>query len=548
MADFELEDSQGNRYRIRRGAGPQFWHTENLAGGSTLLADELLCNVPVSSIDAAHNHFYSDVLTSLPNRQSSPQGALSDALSSSHLTIEKIGTALVISDDVPDPRNELIVKIRNALATIVAGERAEAAMHTRLLDEENTLTKSMIYTGAFMQGIGSSAWGMVVWLKEVSDVVNPFVKMQHHAKALQAAWESEDFSKTYADTYVKGEKRELVEALGFDPTTITEQQIDEAMAMTSLVMDDPNVRGMLYQFTKDYAEAQHAIEVTNVIGSAVFEIILAIVMAAVTGGVGVVAAVGSKAHLIKKFQKVGDLLQDFAKATRSLKSQAKKRKTKGNQNAALPVEKVEAKKTDAHGAETGVVSTPNNSANATVPPQVPMSQEKFDEIINLENGNRPDDVGEYLPVEYVSEHLEKFKNEGAGMVIFEDWIANPKYKTLSPDGKFVGLGSEMDQLVIEFKASGGDWKVLRDGLNLGDEAMLEDSRIMYIKTNPGDPRFKFDIPTGNEGGAYQGEWVPGGYTKSGNSEATMSGGQHIAHDNNIDNLSKIENLHSERLK
>jgi hypothetical protein len=312
--------------------------------------------VPVSSIDAAHDYFYSDVLTSLPNRQSSPQGALSDALSSSHLTIEKIGTALVISDDVPDPRNELIVKIRNALTAIVAGERAEAAMHTRLLDEENALTKGIIYTGAFMHGIGSSAWGMLVWIKEVSDVVNPFVKMQHHAKALQTAWESEDFSKTYADTYVKGEKRELVEALGFDPTAITEQQIDEAMAMTSLVMDDPNISGMLYQFTKDYAEAQHAIEVTNVIGSAVFEIILAIVMAAVTGGVGVVAAVGSKAHLIKKFQKVGDLLQDFAKATSSLKLQAKKRKTKGNQNAALPVEKVEAKKTDAHRAEDGKVS------------------------------------------------------------------------------------------------------------------------------------------------------------------------------------------------
>jgi hypothetical protein len=79
-------------------------------------------------------------------------------------------------------------------------------------------------------------------------------------------------------------------------------------------------------------------------------------MAAVTGGAGVVAAVGSKAHLIKKFQKVGDLLQDFAKATRSLKLQAKKRKTKGNQNAALPVEKVEEKKTDAHGAETGSVT------------------------------------------------------------------------------------------------------------------------------------------------------------------------------------------------
>ena len=117
--------------------------------------------------------------------------------------------------------------------------------------------------------------------------------MQHHAKALQTAWESEDFSSTYAKTYVKGEKRELVEALGFDPTAITEQQIDEAMAMTSLVMDDPTISGMLYQFTKDYAEAQYAIEITSVAGS---------------------AAVVSKAHLIRKFQKVGDLLQDFSKA------------------------------------------------------------------------------------------------------------------------------------------------------------------------------------------------------------------------------------------
>ncbi|APR66446.1 hypothetical protein CN03_05530 [Thalassolituus oleivorans] len=80
MADFELEDNLGNRYRIRRGAGPKFWHPENLAKGSTFLADQLLCKVPVRVVDAAHNHFYTDVLTSMPNRQSSPQGALSDAL------------------------------------------------------------------------------------------------------------------------------------------------------------------------------------------------------------------------------------------------------------------------------------------------------------------------------------------------------------------------------------------------------------------------------------------------------------------------------------
>ena len=145
MADFELEDNLGNRYRIRRGAGPQYWHSENLAGGSSFLADKLLRNVPVRMIDAAHNHFYFDVLNSLPNRQSSPQGALSDALACSYLTIEKIGTALAINDDIPDPRNELRVKIRNALAAIVAGEKAEAAMLQRLLDQSPMLRRFRVF-------------------------------------------------------------------------------------------------------------------------------------------------------------------------------------------------------------------------------------------------------------------------------------------------------------------------------------------------------------------------------------------------------------------
>lgn len=398
MADFELEDNQGNRYRISTGAGPSFSHQENICSGSGLTADMLLSNVPDAALISAHNNFFFTVLNQLPNRPGGPREALSCALASSYLTIEKIGTALAITDDVPDPRNELRVKIQSALFAIISGERAEAAMHTRLLSEENTLAKSLIYTGAFMQGIGSSAWGMVVWMKEVSDVVNPFVKMQHHAKALQAAWESEDFSSTYAKTYVKGEKRELVEALGFDPTAITEQQIDEAMAMTSLVMDDPTISGMLYQFTKDYAEAQHAIEITNVIGSAVFEIILTFVMAAVTGGVGVVAAVGSKAHLIRKFQKVGDLLSDFAKATRKLKLQAKKRKTKGHtaKFSDMEADQVQAKKTDAHGAETGEPSKPAPKTD-DITELEPGEKGSWNKELNGElKPNHKYKVGEYL--------------------------------------------------------------------------------------------------------------------------------------------------------
>jgi len=98
--------------------------------------------------------------------------------------------------------------------------------------------------------------------------------------------------------------------------------------MTDLVLDDPSLRDMLYRFVKDYVEAQHAIEITNVAGFGAFELILTIILTAVTGGAGVIAAVGSKTALIRKFLSVGNLLSEFAKATRQMKLKARERKAK----------------------------------------------------------------------------------------------------------------------------------------------------------------------------------------------------------------------------
>ncbi len=329
MAGYEFEDTNGNRYRITQGAGPGYVHPENIGAGSPMIASELLKNVPFDTLVAANDHFWISVLSKMKDVTLRPGEALSNAIASSYLTIEKIGTAIAADNEVEDPRGMLRVQIQQALTEIIAGERAEAAMYERQMEKESTFSKGLIYTGAFMTGIGTSVWGALKWVKEVSDVVNPVVKIYHQAKAIQAGWESEDFYSTYSATYMQAEKRELVEALGFDPTAISAQQIDEAIAMASMVMDDPMLQHMLYQFVKDYAEAQHAIEITEVAGSGAFELILTIILAAVTGGAGVVAAIGSKAPLIRKFRKVGDLLSDFAKATRKLKIQSKQRKAKG---------------------------------------------------------------------------------------------------------------------------------------------------------------------------------------------------------------------------
>ncbi|WP_300425874.1 hypothetical protein, partial [uncultured Thalassolituus sp.] len=355
MSGYEFEDDKGNRYRITKGAGPGYVHPENIGAGSTLVASDIFRDVPFQSVAGAGNHFWFDVLSKIPDLPLPPKDALSTAVAGSYLTVEKLDTALAVDDDVADTRPILRIQIQQALTEIIAGERAEAAMHQRQMDKEGAVTKGLIYTGAFMQGIGSSAWGAVLWAKEVSDLVNPVLLINQQAKAIQEGWESDSFYDKYRDSVLTAQKRELVEVLGFDPTAITEQQIDEAIAMAQLVLDDPTLRDMLYRFVKDYAEAQHAIEVTEVAGSGAFELILTIILAAATGGVGVVAAVGSKTALIRKFRKVGDSLSDFAKVSRKLKLQGKKRKAKTGKADFKQLEQspVAVNKTNTDGANSG---------------------------------------------------------------------------------------------------------------------------------------------------------------------------------------------------
>jgi len=276
-------------------------------------------------------------------------------------------------------------------------------------------------------------------------------------------------------------------------------------------------------------------------GAAVFEVVLTMILAALTAGAAAIAVAGSKARLISTFSKVGALLRKFAQAARKLKIQSRNRKAKGKTADFKDLETIEAEPKKSS-------SGPSNTAKASVPESVPMSQEKYDEIINLEAGNRPEDVGEYLPKDYIDAHLDKFNQEGGAFVVIEDWIDNPSYKSFPKDGKFVGLSSEMDNVIRSYKESGNDWKVLRDELNLGENVDLSSTRISYVKIEPGDPRFQYSIPTGNEKGAYPNEWVPGGLTKSGTREATMSGGDIINHDNNIDNLNKVPGLNVEQLQ
>ena len=169
--------------------------------------------------------------------------------------------------------------------------------------------------------------------------------MQHRFQAIQAAWLSNTPMQTYLETYLQGQNRELVEALGFDPSKITQAQLDEAMAMASLLWNDPTLRSQLYKFIKDYASAQHSIELTEAIGAEALGVILTIILIALTAGAALPAA---GINAVRKFKKLGELLIDYAQEARRVIAQTKgfNSKNKGpDQNANLVSDEIIVHKT-----------------------------------------------------------------------------------------------------------------------------------------------------------------------------------------------------------
>nr|WP_283777892.1 DNA/RNA non-specific endonuclease [Sansalvadorimonas sp. 2012CJ34-2] len=79
--------------------------------------------------------------------------------------------------------------------------------------------------------------------------------------------------------------------------------------MAVFLWEDEPSQALITQFAKDYARAQHSLEVAELAGSAAFEVLLTIVLIVATGGTGAVASLASKPRLVGRFQKVGKLFE-----------------------------------------------------------------------------------------------------------------------------------------------------------------------------------------------------------------------------------------------
>jgi len=123
-----------------------------------MIAEELLKDVSFEHLVAANDHFWFSVLSNMSEVTLTPATALSIAIASSYLTLEKLGTtALVAEDEEEDPRAMLRIQIQQELTVIIANERAEAREIQRELDKKSMFGKYLAYLKAGGEGLANAA-------------------------------------------------------------------------------------------------------------------------------------------------------------------------------------------------------------------------------------------------------------------------------------------------------------------------------------------------------------------------------------------------------
>lgn len=217
-----------------------------------------------------------------------------------------------VDADVSHARTEL----QGVLDEILAAERAEAAKLQAIQDQRSAASNYLHRQLAMGKGFFLGAWGLMKTAKEYSDLVNPFTVFSN---TLRSAWKAqvsngESWLLTFSRQFNAEQHRELVEALGFDPSSITREQLAEAYELACFIYEDGPSKTMLGRFAVDYAKAQNAEEIAEFSGGALFEIVLAALLIAFTGGIGLAARGAASVSYTSKLARLGNALKRLSAA------------------------------------------------------------------------------------------------------------------------------------------------------------------------------------------------------------------------------------------
>ena len=289
--------------------------------------------------------------------------AINDGLASSNLVIHQLSTTEIEAIEVSD-RSTLKVKLQNALAVIIANEKEEARQIDIGYQKRSWIGKEIAESWHFVTGIALAGYGMAEQAyelahkaSEIHDVVSSRARLIHSIRyayiaAGKTVGTDENFSDAFAKEQLAGNKRQLAEALAVLPSALDLQKLAQAFEFAELIWADIDLRAMLGQFGIDYVKAQHKLEQAEMAGGIAFEVILTVILAALTAGAGVAASAASQTRHVAKFGKVGKLLMKFGEALRDIKRRAKSRGVKASKGKSASFSDFE----DAGSANTNVKS------------------------------------------------------------------------------------------------------------------------------------------------------------------------------------------------
>lgn len=148
-------------------------------------------------------------------------------------------------------------------------------------------------------------------------------------------------------------------------------------------------------------------------------------------------------------------------------------------------------------------------------PHIDLSQNVVDGLISTPNGKRPS-VERIYSQEEIATHLAMFEDGIVKVQSYEDYQMSAKIYggTIGAEQGHYAMPKWVYEKAVQ--VSNGDPRVLEELLGLDDGYLGNNPVVIDINHYEG-----LRMPSGNEPGAFQGLWEPGGYTKGGIPEAVI---------------------------
>ncbi|WP_051234978.1 hypothetical protein [Marinimicrobium agarilyticum] len=264
-------------------------------------------------------------------------------------------------DLLPETSDEKALKatrraIQKVLDQIIADQKAEAEEYER--DLENLGGPRRVYQ--HIHKVGDSVWNAALGvvelaetathkLIEISNFLHPVNLLGDQLKAAYKSYQDGELTREqWYDSINQNLKEEhqkdLARIFGIEPDDLSKERLQELMALiaeaydvAAFIADDAETQTMLKQFAKDLAATQHSMEWAGFAGAAVFELVLAALLAVFTTGIGTAAQAGIKLRHAAEMRKLTPLFRKLAEQLRSKKL---------NKQVDVPVDTPTTTKTD----------------------------------------------------------------------------------------------------------------------------------------------------------------------------------------------------------